>query len=135
MRPKDYLFRYNYFGRSENDGIFSQQTVMAEGGFKSIHNPSSANDYLLATNLTLGVWKWVEAYADLGLVKNRNTKAKSFFGSGIRLNMVPDYLEIFFPVYGSDGFAFDETPYEQKIRFILTLSSNKLFTLFSRKWF
>ena len=101
---------------------------MAEGGFKSIHNPSSANDYLLATNLTLGVWKWVEAYADLGLVKNRSTKAKSFFGSGIRLNMVPDYLEIFFPVYGSDGFAFDETPYEQKIRFILTLSSNKLFS-------
>ena len=135
VRPKDYMFRYNYFGRSESDGIYSQQIVMSEGGFKSIHNPSSANDYLLATNLTLGVWKWVEAYADFGLVKNRNIKAKSFFGSGIRLNMVPDYLEIFFPVYGSDGFAFDETPYEQKIRFILTLSSNQLFTLFSRKWF
>ena len=135
VRPKDYLFRYNYFGRSENDGVFSQQIVMAEGGFKSIHNPSSANDYLLSTNLTLGVWKWVEVYADIGLVKNKNTKAKSFFSSGIRLNMVPDYLEIFFPVYGSDGFTFDETPYEQKIRFILTLSSNKLFMLFSRKWF
>lgn len=135
VRPKDYLFRYNYFGRSENDGVYSQQIVMAEGGFKSINNPSSANDYLLATNLTLGVWKWVEAYVDFGLVKNRNIKAKSFFSSGIRLNMVTDYLEIFFPVYGSHGFAFDETPYEQKIRFILTLSSNKLFTLFSRKWF
>ena len=135
VRPKDYLFRYNYFGRSESDGIYSQQIVMAEGGFKSIHNPSSANQYLVAANLTLGIWKWFEAYADLGLIKNRNIKAKSFFGSGVRLNMVADYLEIFFPIYSSTGFAFDKSPYEHKIRFILTLNSNQLFALFSRKWF
>ena len=135
VRPKDYLFRYNYFGRSESEGIYSQQIVIAEGGFKSSQTVSSANQHLLAANLTLGVWKWVEAYVDLGLIKNKNIKTKSFFDSGIRLNMIPDYLEIFFPVYSTAGFAFDEIPYEQKIKFILTLNSNQLFVLFSRKWF
>jgi hypothetical protein len=69
-RPQDYLFRYNYFGRSEEDGVFSQQIVMAEGGFKSLLLPATANDYLLSTNLTIGLWKWIEAYTDLGVIKN-----------------------------------------------------------------
>lgn len=135
LRPKDYLFRYNYFGRSESVGIYSQQIVIAEGGFKSNQTISTANQYIIAANLTLGLWKWVEAYVDLGMMKNKNIMTKSFFDSGIRLNMISDYLEIFFPVYNTAGFAFDEIPYEHKIKFILTLNSDQLFTLFSRKWF
>ena len=134
-RPSDYLFQYRYLGRSETAGIYSQQFIPAEGGFKSIFAQSTANDYMASLNISMGVWKWIELYGDIGVLKNYNSDLNAYFDSGIRLNMVPDYLEIFFPVYGSDGFAFDETPYEQKIRFILTLSSNKLFTLFSRKWF
>jgi hypothetical protein len=35
-RPTDYLFDYNYYGRSENTGFFcQQQLIIAEGGFKS----------------------------------------------------------------------------------------------------
>ncbi len=34
-RPTDYLFDFNYLGRSEDSGIFSQQIIIAEGGFKS----------------------------------------------------------------------------------------------------
>jgi hypothetical protein len=33
-RPTDYLFDYGYYGRSESSG-FSQQLIVAEGGFKS----------------------------------------------------------------------------------------------------
>src|SRR5690606_2665752 len=33
-RPTDYLFDYNYYGRSESSGFFSQQLILAEGGFK-----------------------------------------------------------------------------------------------------
>ena len=29
------MFDYNYYGRSEDTGLFSQQLVIAEGGFKS----------------------------------------------------------------------------------------------------
>ena len=135
IRPQDYLFRYNYFGRSENDGIFSQQIVMAEGGFKSLLFPTTANDYLLSTNLTIGLWKWIEAYTDLGLVKNHKTDSHFFYGSGIRFNILPDYLEVFFPLHSSNGWEFNEEPYETKIRFILTFSPRQLSNLFSRRWF
>jgi hypothetical protein len=36
-RPTDYLFDYNYLGRSESTGLYSQQFILAEGGFKSKH--------------------------------------------------------------------------------------------------
>ena len=34
-RPNDYMFDYNLLGRSETTGIYSQQYVYGEGGFKS----------------------------------------------------------------------------------------------------
>lgn len=34
-RPTDYLFDFNYLGRSEDTGLVSQQIIIAEGGFKS----------------------------------------------------------------------------------------------------
>ena len=133
-RPQDYLFRYNYFGRSESEGVFSQQIVMAEAGFKSKLIPATANDYLLATNVTLGIWKWIEVYTDLGVLKNHDANPYFLYGSGIRLNILPDYLEIFFPVHSSEGWEIKDSPYETKIRFILTLNPKQLAKLFSRKW-
>ena len=134
-RPQDYLFRYNYFGRSEEKGFFSQQIVLAEGGFKSLLLPASANDYLLTTNLTLGIWKWIEAYIDLGVIRNYKKNPLFLYGSGFRFNILPDYLEIFFPLHSSNGWEFNEVPYENKIRFILTFSPKQLTNLFSRRWF
>ena len=133
--PQDYLFRYNYLGRSEIDGFFSQQIIMGEGGFKSNLYPATANDYLLSTNLTLGIWKWIEGYVDLGILKNHNANPYYLYGSGIRLNILPDYLELFFPLHNNDGWEIDNTPYETKIRFVLKMSPRELSKLFSRKWF
>ncbi len=134
-RPQDYLFRYNYFGRSEDTGFFSQQIVMAEGGFKSTLFPNTANDYLLTTNITMSIWKWVETYIDLAFLKNHDSNPHFLYGSGIRLNILPDYLEIFLPIHTSIGSEFDNTPYKNKIRFVLTISPKQLSNLFSRKWF
>ena len=134
-RPQDYLFQYNYFGRSESKGVYSQQIVMAEGGFKSVLLPATANDYLLSTNLTMGIWKWVELYTDLGILKNQNANPHYLYGSGIRLNILPDYIEIFFPLHSTNGWEIDDASYQSKIRFILTMSPKELAGLFSRKWF
>ena len=106
-RPQDYLFRYNYFGRSEKEGIFSQQIVMAEGGFKSKLLPSTGNDYLITTNLTIGLWKWIESYIDFGIIKNQNKNPHFLYASGIRLNILPDYLELFFHFHSMDCREFD----------------------------
>jgi hypothetical protein len=134
-RPQDYLFRYNYFGRSEDKGFYSQQIVMAEGGFKSTHSRATANDYLLSANITLGLWKWIEAYGEIGSLKNIREKVYTFFGSGIRFNIIPDYLELYFPFLSSNGWEINQENYERKIRFVLTLNSKQFISLFSRRWF
>ncbi len=134
-RPTDYLFNYNYFGRSEDKGIFSQQFVMAEGGFKSKFETSSANDYLITSNLTMGLWKVLEFYMDVGAIKNKGSNLKGFFDSGLGINFIPDYLQLYFPFYSSEGWQIDNKNYEQKIRFVLSIDPDQLMSLFSRRWF
>jgi hypothetical protein len=44
------IFDYNYYGRSENTGFFSQQLIIAEGGFKSKLDTSFANQWMTTVN-------------------------------------------------------------------------------------
>lgn len=134
-RPTDYLFDLNYLGRSEDSGIFSQQIIIAEGGFKSkLENPF-ANDWIATTNASVNVWRWIELYGDLGMIKNRNEPGRFVYDSGIRLNLVTDYFELYFPVYSNNGWEISQPDYDQKIRFVVTLSPRTLIGLFTRKWF
>ena len=134
-RSPDYLFRYDYLGRSEDTGIYSQQFVPAEGGFKAFFDESSANDYMASINASIGIWKWIEFYGDVGILKNRDRAAKTYFDSGFKFSLVPDYFEIFFPLYSSNGFEPKQARYATTIRFIFTPRLSTLSSLFSRKWF
>lgn len=134
-RPTDYLFDYNYYGRSESTSFFSRQFIMAEGGFKSKLDSPYANQWLSSINASFNLWNWVELYGDIGLIKNRGDQPIFAYDSGVRLNLVPDYFELFFPVYSSNGWEITQTQYHQKIRFTVTFDPNKLITLFTRKWF
>ena len=134
-RPTDYLFDYNYYGRSETSGLFSQQIILAEGGFKSMLQPKFANQWITTVNNSTTIWKWVFAYADVGVVKNKNQSAKFLYDSGIRMSLIQNYFELFFPVYSSDGWEFADGNYDQKIRFIATLDFRTLSGLFTREWF
>ena len=134
-RPTDYLFDYNYLGRSEDTGIFSQQIIIAEGGFKSKLDTPFANQWLTTLNVGTSIWKYIHAYGDAGLVKNKFNSAKFVYDSGIRINLVKDYFEIFFPVYSNLGWEISQPNYSQKIRFVFTADPQTLFGLFSRKWY
>tara|TARA_S200000501_G_scaffold118965_1_gene111755 strand:- start:117 stop:860 length:744 start_codon:yes stop_codon:yes gene_type:complete len=134
-RSPDYLFRYDYLGRSEDSGIYSQQFVPAEGGFKAFFDESSANDYMASINASIGIWKWIEFYGDIGILRNRNFSPLTYFDSGFKFSLVPDYFEIFFPLYSSNGFEPNQSRYATKIRFIFTPRLSTLSSLFSRKWF
>lgn len=134
-RPTDYLYDYNYYGRSETSGLFSQQIIMAEGGFKSQLEPEFANQWLTTVNASTNIWKWIYAYGDLGVVKNKNQNAKVVYDSGIRLSFIADYFEIYFPVYSSLGWEINQENYDQRIRFIATLNVSALVKLFSREWY
>ena len=134
-RPNDYLFEYYYLGRSETEGFYSQQYIMNEGGFKSIIPESSSNKSIIAANFSMGLWKWIEVYSDLGLIKNIDESSKTFYDYGLKLNILPDYFEIFFPLASSYQNEINQTDYLSRIRFTLSLNSKQIFNLFSRTWF
>jgi len=134
-RPTDYLFDFNYLGRSEDSGLASQQIIIAEGGFKSILENPFANEWLVTGNASVGIWRWIELYGDIGFLKNEGVPARFVYDSGIRLNLVTDYFELYFPLYSNNGWEIAGPNYDQRIRFVITLSPRTLIGLFTRKWF
>jgi len=133
-RPSDYMFDYNFFGRSESTGIFSQQYIIAEGGFKSKIAPRYANQWMATLNASYAIWNWIEVYGDVGLMRSKHQSENFRYDSGIRLNLVPDYFELYFPVYSNNGWEISQNKYSEKIRFIVTFSPKTLLNLFTRKW-
>ena len=129
-RSGGYLFLDNYLGRSESSGLLSQQFIMAGGGFKSFFEEPTTNNFMLTTNLNIGIWKWIEGYLDLGMLKDDLGESRYFYGSGLRLNLLPDFFELYFPVSSSNGFELDDYRYYNNIRFIISynLESCLLYT-------
>ena len=133
-RSGGYLFLDNYLGRSERTGLLSQQFIMAGGGFKSFFDDPTTNNFMLTSNLNIGIWKWIEGYLDLGMLKNKDSDSRYFYGTGLRLNLLPDFFELYFPVSSSNGFELDDFRYYNKIRFIVSYNLESLGKLFSRRW-
>jgi len=136
-RPTDYLFDYGYLGRSEDSGIYSQQIIIAEGGFKSFlpQQYRFANDWMTTVNTSVNLWRWIEVYGDWGYVKNKGIPGKFVYDSGVRLNLLTDYFELYFPLYSNNGWEVGQPNYGERIRFIITVSPKTLTGLFTRKWF
>lgn len=134
-RPSDYMFDYNYYGRSEDTGLFSQQLIIAEGGFKSKLDPGYADRWITTLNASTNIWKWIYVYGDAGLIHNSTTGTKAVFDSGLRFSLVTDFFELYLPMYSSLGFEPELPDYGEKIRFIVTLSPETLFKLFTRRWY
>jgi hypothetical protein len=136
-RPTDYLFDYGYLGRSEDSGIYSQQIIIAEGGFKSFLDERYrfSNDWLATTNASFNLWRWIELYGDAGLVKNKGLPTKFVYDSGIRLNLVTDYFELYLPLHSNNGWEIAQPNYGERIRFIVTVDIKTITGLFTRQWF
>lgn len=131
-RANDYLFQLNYFGRSEDSGIFSQQFIIAEGGFKSVLPTRFANQFMASFNSSFGLWKWVEFYNDVAFLKSRNSPVYFAYNNGIRLNFVHQILEVYFPLYSNNGWEISQGNYQEKIRFTFTADLNAIFSFIRR---
>lgn len=131
-RANDYLFELNYIGRSESSGIFSQQFIMAEGGFKSRLEERFANQFLVSFNSSIGLWRWFELYNSVAFLKNRGDKVFFGYENGIRLNFVNDIFEFYFPLYSNNGWELNQGNYSEKIRFVLQLNPRAIFNFFRR---
>jgi hypothetical protein len=134
-RPSDYLFDYSYLGRSETSGVLSQQFIMAEGGFKSFFKNDKANQWIISTNNGVGLYKWVELYADFGLLKTKNQNPIFKYDSGIRINLVNNFLEFYFPLQSSNGFEPNFKDYPERIRFVLTINPTRIYNRLKRGFY
>lgn len=135
-RINDYAFDYAVYARSDSSGILSQQYFLSQGGFKSFVIPEESDQWLATANISYSLlWNWVDAYGDVGFIKNKGQQNAFVYDSGIRLNLVQDYFELFFPVYSSNGFEMAQKNYNEKIRFIFVFNPKSLINLFTRKWF
>lgn len=128
-RITDYNFNYPLLGRSELQGILSQQFVLAEGGFKSNFHKKS-NQFLFATNIEIPIWKILDTYVDFGFIKNKQEKGEFLYDTGIRLQFIPDFFEFYFPIQSSLGFEPSLGEYHKRIRFMLKLD----FKVFRDYW-
>ena len=134
-RPSDYLFDLNYLGRSESSGFLSQEIIITEGGFKSIFDDPYANEWILSTNGSIGIWRFVELYADAGFLKSRNEAARFKYDTGVRLNFIHNFLEVYFPLQSSLGFEPGFSDYGSRIRFVLTLDFERIYNFVKRGFY
>ena len=124
-RISNYSFSYGLLGQSATSGILSQQFILAEGGFKSLFN-TSVNQFITSVNVDSHLWKWFNLYADAGVYKNKNHAAKFIWDSGIKVKVIPDFLEVYFPVASSLGFEPSFKDYGYRIRYTLVLNLGAL---------
>lgn len=134
-RPTDYMFDLSYLGRSEDSGLASQQIIIAEGGFKSQFEDQFGSDWIATTNASFNIWRWIELYGDVGFIGDKGENARFVYDSGVRLNLVTDYFELYFPIYSNNGWEIAQPNYANTIRFIVTISPRTLTGLFTRRWF
>ncbi|BAV95006.1 gluzincin family metallopeptidase [Ichthyobacterium seriolicida] len=131
---RDYLFDHKYFGRSAKEGFLSQQFIISEGGFK-IKNSEFANRFIASLNTTITLWKWMELYGDLAYLKRDNQNEKYFYETGIRLNLVEDFLEFYFPLKSSIVENIFTKNYYENIRFVITLNLGKIIAKLSKGYY
>lgn len=120
-RVSNYAFNYGLLGQSAVKGFLSQQYILAEGGFKSNFN-TSVNQWLLAGNFDTHLWKWFNLYADVGVYKNTYHSPEFIWDSGLKLKIIPDFIEVYFPLQSSLGFEPGKKGYGAKIRYTLNLN-------------
>jgi hypothetical protein len=133
-RVSDYSFSYNLLGQSATGGILSQQYVLADGGFKSFI-PGTVNKWLTSVNVDTSVWKIFHIYADAGVYQNSNQPTKFIWDSGIKVRVIPDFLEIYFPVQSSLGFEPAFKDYAKRIRYTLILNLSSIINAARRGWY
>ncbi len=114
---QDFMFDYYFIGRSDQSGIWSKQFFVTDGGFKTETN-FFGNEWMLATNLSLPIWQVFGVFGDVALVDGFD---KIHYDYGIRVALLTDFLEVYFPLGYNDQFFPGQFNYGGNIRYVLNL--------------
>jgi len=134
---RDYMFDYYFIGRSDENGIWANQMYETDGGFKSKTGIYS-NTGILALNVKIPIWRYFKLFADVAITSSNTTQIRPeqdiFWDYGASVIIVPDFLEIHFPL-GSSVVNFDEGNYSQHIRFVLNLDPTEIINRLRRGYY
>lgn len=120
----DVFYEHTLMGRNQTSGLYANQRLENQGGFKSVTNYGVSNTQLFAVNFYAELPKipLIGLYADYGMFDNAGSLESMYdLGLGLRLNA---RFGIYFPLIESDNIvnAYPVgTKYFNKIRFTLDL--------------
>ena len=75
---------------------------------------------------------------DIKLVEKHISSRKNsqfIWDSGVKVKVIPDFLEVYFPIQSSLGFEPSFKDYGKRIRFTLVLNFSAVTNYFRRGWF
>jgi hypothetical protein len=131
----DYSFNYmDYLGRSATSGLFYQQYITAEGGFKSILN-KTANKWIISLNGEIHLWKPFDLYTDVGLYNSKQKSTNFIYDTGVKLNIIPEFLELYLPIQSNLGFEPVSNNYLSHIRFTFNFNLSAVVNHFYQEWY
>lgn len=115
------VFYENYmFGRNRLTGLWGNQRIDNQGGFRSTSGQGVSNTMIVSGNANLEIpYLPVVLFSDYGMFDNNGSmEAMWNLGLGLKLGKI---FGIYFPIIESDNMFPDGTSYGQKIRFSLRL--------------
>ena len=125
----DYTYDYYYIGRTDNTGLAGHQFVMKDGGFKNLSTIASSDAWLTSINIKVPVpFKLpLSLYADFGIAGSTKSfyvsenSISSAWNTGIALNIIPNIVEVYFPLAMSSNL--NQLKYQDKIRFVFNIQN------------
>lgn len=127
--PQDYLYDNLFLGRNEDyftkmESFFAHQFVKNNGGFALFSPYGQSNKWLVALNFDSNTFiKTVDIF--FNIASSLSDKVNFYYEGGIKLSFFRNFLNIYFPLFGSSNVFkyndFYKKDYFLKVRFSLSL--------------
>lgn len=128
---QDYLFDLSLIGRSDSTGLWSQQFFITDGGFKTATGAYSST-WMTSLAMNVPVWKGFGVFGDVGY---SGLQDQFYWDYGVRLAIVPDFLEFYFPIQSSQVTHIQQPNYISQVRFVLNIDQGDIIQRLRRGWY
>lgn len=128
---QDYLFDLSLIGRSDSTGIWSQQFFVTDGGFKTATGAFSST-WMTSLSLNVPIWKGIGVFGDVGY---SGFQDQFYWDYGVRLAIVPDFLEFYFPIQNNLRTHITSPNYFSQVRFVMNIDQGDIIQRLRRGWY
>ncbi len=130
---RDYLYDEIYFGRTDDHGLWKQQFVVRDGGFKIPTFVGQSNKWIAAMNIIadMPVPIPISVFADIGTYEGisdvfEDLNNQVMYDGGIAVILLRDIVEVYIPLFHSDdidkAFEVNNITFAEQIRFVFNLN-------------